>query len=454
MKTKGAFAHMSNNGPNQNSTGGRDKEKRSFLPPPLSPNRQLILVAAWIFVGEICDMLLLSHLPPYPPLTKAIIDASFLLIIISPVYFLLFRPFKAQWDERLRMEKMLIENKERLDLALEATNVGLWDYNVQTGKVYYSPRWATMLGYTPEEIEPTFQSWETLLHPDEKDQVIGTLKNHLEGRTPYYESEVRMRSKSGNWIWILTRGRVVSYDGQGKPLRVVGTHNDITVRKQAEEDIRYLSRQLLNVTEEERANLARDLHDELGQVLAALQFGMETLKNALPEGQENNRSQCQRQIELVAQLGDHVRNISATLRPAMLDDMGLESALGWYVEQFSRQMAGIEIDFQASGPDGRCIQESGIVLYRICQESLNNIAKHSRAKHVNIRLTCLSAQVILTIQDDGVGFEPKAEGRLGIGLLGMRERAASRGGRLSINSQKGEGTTIRVELPVSEERTE
>ncbi len=454
MKPKRAFVHISNNGPTRNSTGGRGKGKRSLLPPPLSPNRQLFLVAGWIFFAELINMLLLSQMPFHSHLAEAIVDSSFLLITLSPIYFLLFRPFKLQWDETLLLEKKLIKNEERLELALEATNVGLWDYNVQTSEVYYSPRWATMLGYTPAEIEPTFQSWKTLLHPDEKDQVIGTLNNHLEGRTPYYEAEVRMRSKAGEWVWILTRGRVVAYDGQGKPLRVVGTHTDITARKQAEEDIRYLSRQLLNVTEEERAHLARDLHDEFGQVLVALQFGMETLKNALPEEQKKNRFQCQRQIELVAQLGNQVRNISATLRPAMLDDMGLEAALRYHVEQFSRQMGGIDVDFLVSGPEGRLSRETGIVLYRICQEGLNNIAKHSKAKHVSIRLTRLSAQVILTIQDDGVGFEPKSYGHRGIGLLGMRERAASRGGRLSINSPKGQGTTIRVELPVSEERTE
>ncbi len=352
-------------------------------------------------------------------------------------------------SERKLVEEKLVESGERLKLALDASRDGLWDFNVQTGEVYYSPRWETMLGHQPGEMEQMYRSWEDLLHPDDKDRVLGNLNDHLEGRSQSYEAEVRMRSKSGKWVWILSRGRVVDRDPNGRPLRMVGIHTEITDRKQAEEEIHHLSRQLLNVTEEERARLANDLHDEFGQVLAALQFGTESLKNSLPEKMEKSRSHCQKQIELIALLGDHVHSLSTNLRPSILDNMGIKAALDWHVQQFSRQITGINIDFQVSGFEGWLSKKTNIVLYRICQESLNNIVKHAKSKQVRICLTCSSKLVRLTIQDDGVGFEPKQVGARGIGLLGMRERAASLGGSLSITSRKGEGTEIKVELPLS-----
>lgn len=120
--------------------------------------------------------------------------------------------------------------------ALEGNRDGVWDWNPVTGEVYFSRRWKEMLGYEEDEIANRLSEWDERVHPDDRAQVYVDLGNHLEGRIPYYENEHRVRSKDGSYRWILDRGRVVSWTEDGKPLRVVGTHTDVTVRKEAERE--------------------------------------------------------------------------------------------------------------------------------------------------------------------------------------------------------------------------
>ncbi|MFP5440022.1 MAG: PAS domain-containing protein [Gammaproteobacteria bacterium] len=120
--------------------------------------------------------------------------------------------------------------------ALEGNRDGVWDWNAVTGEVYFSRRWKEMLGYEENEISNRLSEWDERVHPDDREQVYVDLGDHLEGRSPYYENEHRVRSKDGSYRWILDRGRVVSWTDDGKPLRVVGTHTDVTVRKEAERE--------------------------------------------------------------------------------------------------------------------------------------------------------------------------------------------------------------------------
>jgi len=129
-------------------------------------------------------------------------------------------------------------SEERLKLALESTNDGLWDWNIVTGDVYFSPRWETMLGYQPGDIEPNVKSWEKLVHPDDRDLVTSALNEHLQGLTLVYETEHRILTRSGQWIWVLDRGKVVARDESGNPLRATGTHTDITDKKRIELQLR------------------------------------------------------------------------------------------------------------------------------------------------------------------------------------------------------------------------
>jgi PAS domain S-box-containing protein len=138
----------------------------------------------------------------------------------------------------------LREREERLELALEAVSDGVWDWNVQTGQVYFSPRYYTMLGYEPYEMPPSVDTWIGLMHPEDGENALGKIYKQLQTMDEGYEVEFRMRTKTGGWRWILDRGRVVERSDIGLPARVVGVHIDITERKQSEQEIRQHTAQL------------------------------------------------------------------------------------------------------------------------------------------------------------------------------------------------------------------
>jgi len=131
-------------------------------------------------------------------------------------------------------ERKLRENEERLQLTLSGADLGAWDWDMPTGNVRFNRRWVEMLGYAPEEIEPHVRTWEKLLHPEDAAPVMEVLQRHLDGETDAYQTEHRLRSKSGAWVWVLDSGRVIRWDAAGAPVRVAGIHMDITDRKQAE----------------------------------------------------------------------------------------------------------------------------------------------------------------------------------------------------------------------------
>ncbi len=230
----------------------------------------------------------------------------------------------------------------------------------------------------------------------------------------------------------------------------VELQKEIAERRRVEVEIRHLSSRLITSVEEGKKQLARDLHDEFGQTLAALHMNAETLQGSIPGEFETQKEGISDLIGLIEQLGDKIRSISSDLRPDLLDDLGLVPTLEWYIKEFSEQKPDIRVDFQAIGfKKRRLSSERELVLYRIFQESINNVVKHAKAKTVDVTLTYSHPNVIFIIKDDGVGFDEQTRGRDGIGLLGMRERIVSMSGQIDIRSAVSKGTTIRVELPVS-----
>ena len=351
--------------------------------------------------------------------------------------------------ERKRTEAALQESEERLRLAFAGAQEGVWDWNLETDTVVYSSRWTQMLGYSENEIEPHVSAWERLLHPDDKPRARELNESVVRGARTY-EGEFRLRHKEGHYIHVLSRGFPVRHDPAGPVVRIVGTHFDLTERKQADAErarTELLSR-LIFAQEDERRRIAREMHDQFGEQLTALSLRIGALKHAC-----GDRAELREQVdalEAVAQRLDRdVDQLVWQLRPTALDDLGLRAALANYVQDWSKRVR-ISAELHSTGLlDDRLPSETETALYRIAQEALTNVAKHSKAEHVEIILERRPDHVLLIVEDDGVGFDPGARSGTadqGFGLLGMQERAALIGASLQIESAAGKGTTILVRM--------
>lgn len=379
-------------------------------------------------------------------------------------------------------EAALRESEERLTLAFAGAQEGVFDWNLETGAVVYSARWKEMLGYADDEIEPNVSAWERLLHPDDRERA--RVSDHERVRT--YEGEFRLRHKDGHYVHVLSRGLPVRRQPGGPVVRIVGTHFDLTERKRAEELLRRahedlevrvrertaelalanhalrdeigqrehaerarteLHARLAFAQEDERRRIAREMHDQFGEQLTALELGISLLKTQCSD-RPDLRAQVEN-LEMVAQQLDRdIEHLVWELRPTALDDLGLRAALTNYVQNWSKRV-GIAAELHTSGLlDDRLSSEAETTLYRIAQEALTNAAKHSRATSVEVILERRPDHVLLIVEDDGVGFdlgEASAAGR-GFGLQGMEERAALGGASLEIESSAGKGTTILVRM--------
>ena len=209
-----------------------------------------------------------------------------------------------------------------------------------------------------------------------------------------------------------------------------------------------LSAKLITAQEEERRSIARELHDEVGQALTAIKVELAVAQRAVDAGRIDTHPLKDARTITEGAIAA-VRDLSHLLHPALLDDLGLPAAIEWYLRGFGRRY-GIRGDFSHTGPQDRLAQNIEASSYRIVQEALTNVAKHARATECRVRLDRTDTTLRLTIEDDGVGFEEGARGgdeRRGLGLIGIRERAAQLGGSVAIDSAPGKGTRLTVELP-------
>jgi len=234
---------------------------------------------------------------------------------------------------------------------------------------------------------------------------------------------------------------------------VQGSVRDITDRKRAQQALLTYSRRLLEAQEAERGRIARELHDQIGQMLTALKLNLHAIQSARNEGEgslliEDN-------LKMLDDALEQVRDLSVDLRPLLLDDLGLVTALRWFVDhQAKRRNVRAEFTTDSLDPDLRFAAELETACFRIAQEALTNVARHARAKTVTVRLSRNRNYLILLIEDDGVGFDIDALQRHApanatLGLRGMQERAHAVGGRIKIDSATDKGTQLFVELPIA-----
>jgi PAS domain S-box-containing protein len=320
---------------------------------------------------------------------------------------------------------------------------------------YVNPRMVNLLGYDSADEIIGKPFWEFIAPVDrELVKTRGLEREKREINPRRYK--FRMIKKNGEEIWVDMRASHASY--LGRPA-TVGNFIDVTREIKAEEQIRQLTRRLIDGIEEERRSLANDIHDEFGQLLTLLQFDIELLQNTLPPALTESVDICTKMMRQIQKLAEAVRDTTSRLRPDMLDHLGLVPTLKWYITDIHRRRPATRISFQSFGLKKRLPPEIELVLYRVFQEGLNNISKHANASQVNLQLTYNHPDIIFMIKDDGCGFIPREDGlpagsnRKGIGLLSMKERVTSLGGSMAIHSTPGKGTALRIKIPMNERKS-
>ena len=267
----------------------------------------------------------------------------------------------------------------------------------------------------------------------------------------------KLGARTGLYAPLVARGRalgvIVLHDKRGTDARFSDADLRLTeifaaraaiAVELSERVARDAMQRMVNAQEVERRRLARELHDETGQALTTVLLGLKAVEDAGSE--EALRSAAAELRELVVGTLQDVRRLAVELRPKALDDFGLVPALERLAQSFTEQ-TGIEVDLEATLPDGRLPADAETALYRVVQESLTNVVKHAGARRISILVTARDGAVAAVIEDDGQGFDPGSTREEGIGLVGMRERMTLLGGRLEIESRPGSGTTILAEVP-------
>lgn len=283
------------------------------------------------------------------------------------------------------------------------------------------------------------------MHPEDRELlIIPQQQKEQERKTSY-----RITRPDGSIRHVFERIFPV-FDSEGHLYREVGIAHDATEVKEAEAKLIDFSRRFNNVVEDERAAIARDLHDEFGQTLAHLRQWQRIMAEALPPASLPLVDQ-EWFDEIVNRLGNIIRFTAHRLRPDVLDNLGLAAAIDREVKEFGRRFITIDASFRLIGKTRPINREHALVFYRVLQEALTNISRHASAKTVQVRLIFSFPTIIMTVEDDGVGFDPAKPNHFSgddkhCGLRGITERLATIGGRARISTHKGQGTNIRVEL--------
>ena len=357
--------------------------------------------------------------------------------------------------ERFETVAALRASEARFERVLRGSIDGYWDWNLAEDRIYYSPRFLEQLGFDDTEPFVSKFSFRELLHSEDARRVLGALRRTTDDGQPFRE-EFRLRRADGSHPWFFGRGERVQA-GAGGASHFVGSIVEISERKRIEaslhdalERLRHLSHRVIGALEDERAYLARELHDQIGQVLTAVKINVQGIARQVTEPAP--RARLDDSVATVDAAIDQIRRLSLNLRPPQLDELGLEAALRAHLE---RQAAsgGLAAHFNAAPLPKEIDPDVQIACFRIAQESLTNVLRHAQAGGVWVELGAGEGTLMLAVRDDGVGFDIAASGRRAVtgeslGLVSMEERAALLGGTLSVASAPGKGTEVRASFPL------
>jgi signal transduction histidine kinase len=373
-----------------------------------------------------------------------------LVNVLSLQLFLLFTaaPFMvlaAVVEESKDAERALLQRDRELNEAQRLAHTGSWQWDPGSDDVTWSAELYRLARYDPGLPPPPFKDHEQFFAPESWDRLKRSVEKALQTGVSYQLDLEGVRS-DGTRLWLTSRGEAV-VDAYGHPIYLRGTTQDITDRKLSEEALLVVSGRLITAQEEERARIARELHDDLSQRMALLQVSLEEFKQSIPGLASQDERQLDNILKMAMEVSSNIHGLSHQLHPAKLDSLGLVGSLKGLCREFSEQYK-LQVQFLSASIPGQISKDVTVCLFRIAQEALRNVVKHSGATSAVVDLSGNADGIHLCISDSGHGFNVEsAKGAVGLGLISMRERLRLVDGHLSIESEPSHGTRIRVRIP-------
>ena len=344
--------------------------------------------------------------------------------------------------ERKRAEKLLRESDERLRMAARAGKMYAYEWDAATDVIDRSVECTDILGWMDEPVKDSYQQMLSKIHVEDRDRFIAAVAS-LNPEKPTCQVSYRVARPDGSVVWLEESVRAF-FDSEGKASRMVGMVADVSARKQVEQELSDLSERFVTAQEEERSRIARELHDDLSQRLALAAITLQSLSENLPRTRSEIAATMRSVWRQVGEISSDVHRLSRDLHPSTLG-LGLGAALKSLCKGVERQH-GIRVDVNCSDLPDAVASDVSLCLYRVAQEALNNVVKHSEVKEARLEVVGNSDHLLLRVIDSGRGFEPAKDGR-GLGLLSMRERLRVVGGKLTIQSS-ARGTEISAHVPI------
>jgi PAS domain S-box-containing protein len=372
-----------------------------------------------------------------------------------------------------QIEQALRDSEQRMRFCLEAANIGTWEWDIESGNVRWSENMERIHGQLPGSFGGNIEASLQGIHDGDRPRVTDAVQQALEGNGKYHV-EYRLVRADGSFGWIEAHGQVI-YDSSNRPKSMMGVCRDISERKSSEkalwdaheqletrvkertseldhaqERLRVLSARLLQMQDDERRRIARELHDTAGQILVALNLNLVPVEEELRKANSRLVGPIGESLHLIDELSKDLRTMSHLLHPPLLDEAGLQSAVRWYVEGFAER-SKIKVDLRLDPGLGRLPAELETAMFRIVQECLTNIHRHSGSSFASIVITRDARVVTIEIRDRGKGMAKPI--RAGVGLQGMGERVRQLEGHLEIESGSG-GTRVTAIFPTDDASSE
>ncbi|MEM9378787.1 MAG: ATP-binding protein [Planctomycetota bacterium] len=417
------------------------------------------------FDPEIAEAIELEELRMRGPSGETLWVHMTLALLDEPDGVILCTAVAVDVTARHVVEHQLREKSQRLELVIDGTRLGTWDWNPQTGEVVFNERWAEMLGHERSEIQDELVEWESRVHPDDLATCYAAIQAHMDGSTSFYENIHRMRHKAGHWVYILDRGKIVERDAEGRPVRFTGTHTDITEQKLAE----------IRATE---ATSAKSMF--LATMSHEIRTPMNGIVGLLQVLEGTNLDRTQREVlDLVRQSGDHLLVLiddildlskieAGKLRldpqPFRLDEV-VHVVSSLYAERAAEK--GIAFQCVATSSESGWVLADAHRIQQVLCNLVSNAIKFTEMGHVRMDVrheaTADGACLVATVQDSGKGIEDvdliwesfrqgdastsRKHGGTGLGLSISRSLAELMDGTIDVESELGEGSTFRLRVP-------